>query len=179
MRLFLICQGYIRDSAFDPRRWVAPGHRSIHPVPCECGVDALEVPLDAQFQTVDMKVKVGVCCDRGHRWMTSKTVADCVEALIGAYYVGAGLVAALHMIKWLGIDAELEPTSVLEAITRASLHSYIPKTNEIETLESKLGYIFSTKGLLQEAITHASEQEAGVGYCYQVAMKSLQDFVFD
>lgn len=111
--------------------------------------------------------------------MTSKTVADCVEALIGAYYVGGGLVAALHMIKWLGIDAELEPTSVLEAITRASLHSYIPKTNEIETLESKLGYIFSTKSLLQEAITHASEQEAGAGYCYQVAMKSLRDFIFD
>ncbi|KAM4077934.1 hypothetical protein ACJW30_12G177800 [Castanea mollissima] len=171
-------QGYIRDSAFDPRRWVAPGHRSIHPVPCECGVDSLEVPLDAQFQTVDMKVKVGVCCDRGHRWMTSKTVADCVEALIGAYYVGGGLVAALHMIKWLGIEAELEPTSVLEAITRASLHSYIPKTNEIETLESKLGYIFSTKGLLQEAITHASEQEAGVSYCYQ-RLEFLGDSVLD
>ncbi|KAL4597279.1 hypothetical protein ACB092_12G222500 [Castanea dentata] len=171
-------QGYIRDSAFDPRRWVAPGHRSIHPVPCECGVDVLEVPLDAQFQTVDMKVKVGVCCDRGHRWMTSKTVADCVEALIGAYYVGGGLVAALHMIKWLGIDAELEPTSVLEAITRASLHFYIPKTNEIETLESKLGYIFSTKGLLQEAITHTSEQEAGVGYCYQ-RLEFLGDSVLD
>nr|POF06045.1 endoribonuclease dicer like 3 [Quercus suber] len=170
--------GYIRDSAFDPRRWVAPGHRSIHPVPCECGVDALEVPLDAQFQTVDMKVKVGVCCDRGHRWLASKTIADCVEALIGAYYVGGGLVAALHVIKWLGIDAELEPTSVLEAITRASLHSYIPKTNEIETLESKLGYIFSTKGLLQEAITHASEQEAGVGYCYQ-RLEFLGDSVLD
>ena len=180
MTLFLIyCQGYIRDSAFDPRRWVAPGHRSIHPVPCECGVDALELPLDAQFQTADINVKVGVCCDRGHRWMSSKTIADCVEALIGAYYVGGGLIAALHMIKWLGIDAELDPTLVIEAITRASLQSYIRKTDEIATLESKLGYMFSTKGLLQEAITHASEQELGVGYCYQVAMNFFADIVFD
>ncbi len=111
--------------------------------------------------------------------MSSKTIADCVEALIGAYYVGGGLIAALHMIKWLGIDAELDPTSVIEAITRASLQSYIRKTDEIATLESKLGYMFSTKGLLQEAITHASEQELGVGYCYQVAMNFFADIVFD
>ncbi|KAL9248813.1 hypothetical protein AKJ16_DCAP02093 [Drosera capensis] len=29
-------------------------------------------------------------------------------------------------------------------------------------------YEFSTNGLLLEAITHASDQESGVGYCYQI-----------
>ena len=105
--------------------------------------------------------------------MSSKTIADCVEALIGAYYVGGGIIAALHLMKWLGIDAELDPSLVVEAITTASLRSYVPKDNEIATLESKLGYEFSVKGLLQEAITHASQQELGVGYCYQVAMDIL------
>ncbi|CAL5419477.1 unnamed protein product [Camellia sinensis] len=167
-------QGYIRDGAFEPRRWIAPGQRSIHPCPCSCGVDTLEVPLDIKFQTEDAKV-VGKCCDRGHRWMGSKTISDCVEALIGAYYVGGGLTAALQLMKWLGVDAELEPSLVDEAIKVASLHSYIPKAKEIETLESKLGYEFSIRGLLLEAITHASEQELGVGYCYQINRRCLDD----
>lgn len=166
-------QVYIRDGAFDPRRWVAPGQRSIRPVLCSCGVDTLEVPLESKFQTEDTKVVVGKSCDRGHRWMGSKTIADCVEALIGAYYVGGGLDAALHFMKWCGIDVELEPSLVDEAIATASLRTYIPKANEIENLESKIEYEFSVKGLLLEAITHATEQEHGVGYCYQVSTEVL------
>lgn len=105
--------------------------------------------------------------------MNSKTIADCVEALIGAYYVGEGLFAALHVMKWLGIDSELEFSLTIEAITRASLRSYIPKNDQIAALESKLGYKFSVKGLLQEAITHASQQKLGASYCYQVATDSF------
>ncbi|KAF3446126.1 hypothetical protein FNV43_RR11305 [Rhamnella rubrinervis] len=171
-------QGYIRDGAFDPRRWVAPGQRSLRPVPCKCGVDTVEVPLVGKFQTEDPKIVVGKCCDKGHRWMCSKTIADCVEALLGVYYVAGGLPAAIHMMKWLGFDAELEPSLVVEAITTASLRSYIPKANNIATLESKIGYEFSTKGLLQEAITHASEQELGVSYCYE-RLEFLGDAVLD
>ncbi|KAI9112330.1 hypothetical protein K1719_016853 [Acacia pycnantha] len=160
-------QGYIRDSAFEPRRWAAPGQLCIHAAPCRCGVDTLEVPLDERFQTKNPTCKVGKFCDRGHRWICSKTISDCVEALIGAYYVGNGLVAVLHTMKWFGIDLKLDPSLVVEAIKKASLRSHVPKTNEITALELKLGYEFSCKGLLQEAITHASEQELGVGYCYQ------------
>lgn len=100
--------------------------------------------------------------------MGSKTVADCVEALVGAYYVGGGLAAAIYMMKWLSMDAELEPLLVVEAISIASLRTYVPKANEIATLELKLKYEFSTKGLLQEAITHATDQEVSLDYCYQV-----------
>ncbi|KAK9273818.1 hypothetical protein L1049_018629 [Liquidambar formosana] len=171
-------QVYIRDGAFDPRRWVAPGQRTIRPVPCTCGVDTEDVPFESKFLTEDPKVVVGKHCDRGHRWMGSKTISDCVEALIGAYYVGGGLIAALRLMKWLGIDAELEPSLVVEAINSASLRSYVPKPNEIKTLESKLGYEFSVKGLLLEAITHASEQELGVSYCYQ-RLEFLGDSVLD
>ncbi|KAK7256023.1 hypothetical protein RIF29_29454 [Crotalaria pallida] len=162
-------QGYIRDSAFEPRRWVAPGQHCIFPVPCGCGVDTFEVPLDKKFHTDNQTVKVGKCCDKGHRWMCSKTIADCVEALIGAYYVGGGYTAALHIMKWLGFDVGLDPLSVHEAITKTSIRSYVPKANDIKGVESKLGYEFSTQGLLQEAITHVSHQELelGVSYCYQ------------
>ena len=128
--------------------------------------------MDRKFHTEDPKVVVGKFCDRGHRWMCSKTISDCVEALIGAYHVGGGLIASLHVMKWLGIDAELEPSLVDEAITAASLHSYVPKVNEIASLEMKIGYEFSVKGLLLEAITHLSEAaELGIGCCYEVNVK--------
>nr|AUH15439.1 dicer-like 3 protein [Dimocarpus longan] len=168
-------QGYIRDSAFDPRRWNAPGQHSLRLFPCECGVDTIEVPLDDSYFTDDQQVVVGKVCDMGHRWMGSKTIADCVEALIGAYYVAGGLNAALHMMKWFKIDADLEASLVLEAITSASLRSYIPKTNEIKGIESKICYDFSVKFLLQEAITHASVHES---YCYQ-RLEFLGDSVLD
>ncbi|PRQ25534.1 putative ribonuclease III post-transcriptional gene silencing PAZ-Argonaute family [Rosa chinensis] len=170
-------QGYIRDGAFEPRRWAAPGQLSRFPDPCQCGVDTLEVPLDSRFQT-EKAVKVGKFCDKGHRWMNSKTIADCVEALIGAYYVGGGLFAALHLMKWLSIDSETGPSFADEAITRASLRSYNPKTNELANLELKLSYEFAVKGLLHEAITHASQQKLGASYCYQ-RLEFLGDSVLD
>ncbi|KAK8597626.1 hypothetical protein V6N13_095026 [Hibiscus sabdariffa] len=167
-------QEYIRDGAFDPRRWVAPGQRTLRPVPCMCGVDTLEVPLDKNFQTVDPKVKFGKSCDRGHRWMCSKTISDCVEALIGAYYVSGGLIASLHVMKWLGVDVELDPSLVAEVINQASLRTYVPN-NEIPEIESKVGHNFSVKFLLQEALTHESAHEF---YCYQ-RLEFLGDSVLD
>ncbi|XVE70817.1 hypothetical protein DITRI_Ditri10aG0101000 [Diplodiscus trichospermus] len=169
-----ILQGYVRDSAFDPRRWVAPGQQSLRLVPCKCRVDSLEVPLDKKFQTEDPKIKVGKSCDRGHRWMCSKTISDCVEALIGAYYVSGGLIAALHMMKWLGIDAELDTLLVAEAINRASLQSYVPN-DEIHIIETKIGYKFSVKFFLQVALTHASVHEFN---CYE-RLEFLGDSVLD
>ncbi|MBA0752984.1 hypothetical protein Gogos_000140, partial [Gossypium gossypioides] len=167
-------QGYIRDSAFDPRCWVAPGQLRLRSFPCNCRVDSREVPLDKKFQTEDLEIKVSISCDRGHRWMCSKTISDCVEALIGAYYVSGGLIAALHMMKWLGIDAELDPSLAAEAINRASLQSYVPN-DEIQIIESKIGYKFSMKFFLQEALTHASANEF---YCYQ-RLEFLGDSVLD
>ncbi|KAB2077248.1 hypothetical protein ES319_A06G088000v1 [Gossypium barbadense] len=167
-------QGYIRDSAFDPRRWVAPGQRVLRPVPCKCGVDSLEVPLDKKFQTEDPKVKVGKSCDRGHRWFCSKTISDCVEALIAAYYLSGGLVAALHVMTWLGIDAEVDPSVVAEVINQASLRTYVPNY-KIHMIESKVGYNFSVKFFLQEALTHESVHES---YCYQ-RLEFLGDSVLD
>lgn len=126
------------------------------------------MPLESKFVTIDPKIKVGVACDLGHRWLGSKTIADCVEALIGAYYVSGGLAAALYVMKWLGVDADIDHSLVIETIACASLHSFFPQPDNIMILESKLGYEFSVKSLLLEAVTHASEQEVGVRYCYQV-----------
>ncbi|XP_073142526.1 endoribonuclease Dicer homolog 3-like isoform X3 [Henckelia pumila] len=171
-------QGYIRDCAFDPCKWTAPGQRSVWPSPCNHCVDTREVPMDDKFFTEDVKIKVGNTCSKGHRWMISKDISDCVEALIGAYYVGGGLTATLSLMKWLGIVTELEPSSVHDAIKAASLHSYAPHIEAINILESKIGYKFNFKGLLLVAITHASEA-AGIsgrlctGHTYHEALGDL------
>ncbi|XP_073146735.1 endoribonuclease Dicer homolog 3 [Henckelia pumila] len=168
-------QGYIRDCAFDPRQWTAPGQRSIWPSPCNHCVDTREVPMDEIFFTEDVKIMVGNTCSKGHRWMGSKTISDCVEALIGAYYVGGGLTAALSLMKWLGIETELEPSLIDDAIKAASLHSYAPHIEAINILESKIGYKFNVKGLVLEALTHATE---GFDHCYQ-RLEFLGDSVLD
>lgn len=171
-------QGYIRDAAFDPRRWVAPGQVSMHPAPCKCGVDGTQVPMKCIYESEDNSIIIGKTCDRGHRWLCSKTISDCVEALIGAYYVGGGLNASLALLKWFGIEAEFDPQMVEEAMRAASIRNYLPKVDQIEILESKLRYEFTVKGLLLEAITHASHQELGACYCYQ-RLEFLGDAVLD
>ncbi|KAL8216944.1 hypothetical protein R6Q57_023781 [Mikania cordata] len=171
-------QSYIRDIAFDPTRWTAPGQLPLRLYPCDHGVETIEVPIDAKYQTDEPKFLTGKRCDRGHRWLGSKSISDCVEALVGAYFVAGGLTGALHCMKWLGINCELDPSRVNEAIQIASLHTYSPKLDVLQGLESKLGYEFVVKGLLLEAITHASNQEQGVGYCYE-RLEFLGDSVLD
>ncbi|KAL8236785.1 hypothetical protein R6Q59_017866 [Mikania micrantha] len=170
-------QSYIRDTAYDPTCWTPPGQLPMRPCPCDHGVETIEVPIEAKYYTEEPKVLTGKCCDMGHRWLCSKTISDCVEALVGAYFVGGGLTGALHCMKWLGISCELDPSRVYEAIKIASLHAYTPKLEALQSLESKLGYEFAVKGLLLEAITHASNQDQ-VGYCYQ-RLEFLGDSVLD
>lgn len=171
-------QGYIRDCAFDPTRWTAPGQLPLKPSPCEHEIETLQVPIDNKYQTEDPTITVGKCCDLGHRWLGSKTISDCVEALVGAYYVDGGLTGAIHCMNWLGISCELNPSRITEAIEIASLHTYTPKIDVIQTIEKKLGYEFGVKGLLLEAITHASGQDQGAGFCYQ-RLEFLGDSVLD
>uniref|UniRef100_J3N3J6 Uncharacterized protein n=1 Tax=Oryza brachyantha TaxID=4533 RepID=J3N3J6_ORYBR len=171
-------QGYVRDNAFDPRRWVAPGQISLHPFPCNCGIQTAFVPSNRRFIRDDPSFVVGKPCDRGHRWMCSKTISDCVEALVGAYYVGGGIAATLWIMRWLGIDIKCDMKLLQEAKFNASHLCYLSKINDIEELEAKLKYNFSVKGLLLKAITHPSLQELGVNYCYQ-RLEFLGDSVLD
>ncbi|VFQ64542.1 unnamed protein product [Cuscuta campestris] len=172
-------QGYILNHPFIPRTWAAPGQLSIWPSPCKHGVDTLEVPVNNDFSRDDEQVEFGQCCDKGHRWIVSKTISDCVEALIGAYYVGGGLSSSLKLMKWIGVDIDLDNLPMVnDALKAASLHSYTPTSTAIDSLESKLGYIFSVKGLLLEAITHKTKQGLGINCCYE-RLEFLGDAVLD
>nr|AJA90780.1 Dicer-like 3 [Pinus canariensis] len=170
--------GYIRDEPFDPRRWFAPGTLSPKSVPCCCDSNFLKESVNGMSEMEGKTVKIGKTCDKGHRWMCSKTIADSVEALIGAYLVGKDLDAALKFMSWMNIEVASEPELVTSAFERASVHPSVLRSVNIHGLESQLGYVFHNKGLLVEAITHASQQDFEGGCCYQ-RLEFLGDSVLD
>ena len=155
----MLSSGLHSGCAFDPCRWVAPAQFAKWPFPCICGFS--EASCEILCTTNDKSIVIGKSCDSGHRWICCKTISDCVEALIGAYYVGGVLPAATAAMKWLGIDVEMEPELVEKSMTSIS---FISKRDDIKILESKLGYKFSDKGLLLEVIMHFSQQEMGASY---------------
>ncbi|GFP81473.1 endoribonuclease dicer homolog 3 [Phtheirospermum japonicum] len=112
---------------------------SIWPSPCRHELDTPEVPLDSKFCSENINLMLGKACDKGHRWIVSKTVSDCVEALIGAYYVGGGLTAAFSFMKWLGIEVEFEPSLIDSAVRMVSLYCYAPKAEDIRDRLEFLG----------------------------------------
>ncbi|KAI1418258.1 hypothetical protein F5Y13DRAFT_150976 [Hypoxylon sp. FL1857] len=90
------------------------------------------------------------------RQMSTKTLADVVEALIGAAYLDGGLPKALTCIRifvpeveWRSLDASRD---IL--FSQAPMRTDLPAA--LAPLEELIGYSFRNKSLLVEAATHAS-----------------------
>ncbi|PON81285.1 hypothetical protein TorRG33x02_229170, partial [Trema orientale] len=157
-------QVYIRDQQFEPRQFFALGR------PCltVCN-EEMEESIHSQYldSTVN-KTNAGVVrCSKGHHWLYKKTVADVVEALVGAFIVDSGFKAAATFLKWIGIQVDFEASQVTD-VCRASA-KYIPLAANIDigALERSLGYQFLHRGLLLQAFIHPSYNKHGGG-CYQV-----------
>jgi dsRNA-specific ribonuclease len=89
------------------------------------------------------------------RKLSSKTIADVVEALIGVSYVVGGFSSAFTCIQTLLPTEKWTP--IPEA--NAKLFEASPdesNINNLSTLEELIGYSFKKKMLLLEALTHAS-----------------------
>jgi endoribonuclease Dicer len=109
---------------------------------------------------------MGKVCDKGHRWIHSKTISDVVEALIGAHLVGGGTNAALEFMRWMNMEVNVEDESVDIACKRSINYPSVLNTR-LDKLELLLDYRFENRCLLVEALTHASINEQG-GPSYQV-----------
>ncbi|CZR52993.1 related to Dcl-2 dicer RNA helicase/RNAseIII CAF [Phialocephala subalpina] len=89
------------------------------------------------------------------RDMSTKVLADVVEALIGAATVDGGIPKALACMQTFLHELEWKP---LEE-RRMFLHSRTPEVElpaTLQPLETLIGYSFTRKALLIEAMTHAS-----------------------
>jgi dsRNA-specific ribonuclease len=105
----------------------------------------------------------------GARNMSSKTLADVVEALIGASYLDGGLSKATDCIQLFLPDEEWRWQTLDEV--RHSLYWIAPSEAALpatmEVLESLIGYTFRKKSLLVEAMTHGSYHVPGTLACFE------------
>ena len=123
-----------------------------------------------------------------------KSIADCVEALIGAYLIACGPKGALVFMKWLGLDLlsnineksnkeghdvetsqekanELDifpipPSPLLVEGKEAKIHLEF-LLNGYEKFEDLIGYKFNDRSYLLQAFTHASYYPNRLTDCYQ------------
>lgn len=105
------------------------------------------------------------------RKVSTKTLADVVEALIGASYIDGGITKAVKCIstflpegRWTSVDED-----------RQALFDRVPEGEPLpptlEPLERLIGYTFRKKTLLIEALTHAS-------YAAETGKRSLERLEF-
>ena len=91
--------------------------------------------------------------------LSTKTIADVVEALIGASYVHGGFELGLECIKLFGLGMEWQPLkeSVEKIFTKVEvLHDGELPMDMISSVEKMLEYEFTNKTLVVEALTHPS-----------------------
>ena len=131
-----------------------------------------------------------------------KSVADCVEALIGAFFEHGGIEQALKIMKWFGItcfykDSETQGNN--SSCRSRSKYADFPKpvtalfrqnpdtlrfVNEqyeksrFSSLESRLQYTFKEKSFLIQAFTHMSYYKNRATDCYQ-RLEFLGDALLD
>ena len=147
-----------------------------HPCPIVCN-DELEKDVHSEYlKSVLNKTNPSEFrCSKGHHWLHKKTVADAVEALVGAFIVDSGFKAAAVFLRWIGIKVDFD-ASQLTNVCMASAR-YIPLATHIDigALETSLGYQFIHKGLLLQAFVHPSYNKHGGG-CYQVCTRDSVQF---
>lgn len=165
-------QGYIRDQSFEPNHFYVVGR----PCPVTCNKQT-EKNIHVLCSSGTDGAKTEVRCSKCHHWLRKKTIADTVEALVGAFVVDSGFKAATAFLKWIGIHTDFKE-SQLKSICSAS-KIFMPLADEIDVLgiERLLDYSFIHKGLLIQAFIHPSYNKHGGG-CYQ-RLEFLGDAVLD
>lgn len=108
-----------------------------------------------------------VRCSKGHHWLHKKTIADVVEALVGAFIVDSGFKAAIAFLYWIGIKVDFEASQVTKVYSESVKYIPLQSCIDIAALEKSLECPFLYKGLLVQAFVHPSYCKHGGG-CYQV-----------
>lgn len=108
--------------------------------------------------------------------MSTKVLADVVEALIGASFIDKGLVGALACIKvFLPDEPWLEPNQVHGMLFDAVPDVCTPSTGPLEEM---IGHHFQKSTLLREAMTHASYTGSDSSVSYE-RLEFLGDAILD
>ncbi|XP_048490834.1 dicer-like protein 4 isoform X2 [Beta vulgaris subsp. vulgaris] len=167
-------QGYIRDQEFDPGQFFALGRPCS--IICTKQTESL-IHCDSEVNLRNGIDNRQLRCSKNHHWLTKKTIADVVEALVGAYIVDSGFKAAIAFLRWFGMQVEFEVSQVCRAWTASSRFMSLANQISIPDIEGIAGHRFVHKGLVLQAFVHPSYNRHGGG-CYQ-RLEFLGDAVLD
>ncbi|KAG1358937.1 putative Endoribonuclease Dicer [Cocos nucifera] len=127
--------------------------------------------------TTDAAEAMNVKCTKSHHWLHRKTIADVVEALIGASLVESGFKAAIAFLRWIGIQVDFEVSDVYRACELSKSNMLLIDDANVAELEQLLCHTFQYKGLLMQALVHPSYNKH-LGGCYQ-KLEFLGDAVLE
>ncbi|CAL1533205.1 unnamed protein product, partial [Lymnaea stagnalis] len=142
-----------------------------------------------------------------HHGLPDKSVADCVEALIGCYLTTCGRKAALIFMSWLGLRVLPKKKKLILDVSKIEEHeksslseqefdelrcppspmfsntpANVAKLNHLlqgfDSLEEKICYKFRDRSYLLQAFTHASYHYNTITDCYQ-RVEFLGDAILD
>ncbi|KAI0472383.1 RNase3 domain-containing protein [Xylaria cf. heliscus] len=105
------------------------------------------------------------------REMSTKTLADVVESLIGAAFIDGGMPKALACLRVFLPDIEWYDLISAHTILSSGRNTITQLRPDHEPLEELVGYKFQNKALLMEALTHASW---GLSTSTDVCMERLE-----
>ncbi|XP_065211451.1 endoribonuclease Dicer-like [Planococcus citri] len=134
---------------------------------------------DTDTREEDQKTK----CFFGKQFVSDKTIADVVEALVGVYVKTGGIQPAYQLLNYFGILAKSKynevmntqaPSPLLEN-RELAIETVIP---EYKKLENLLSYRFRDKAYILQAFTHASYLGNTKTDCYQT-LEFIGDAVLD
>ncbi|KAF9609367.1 hypothetical protein IFM89_015622 [Coptis chinensis] len=161
-------QSFIQADRFAPSRWASPGVLLVFYEDTKdadtfiFGEGGRSAKTESEkglrddgdeYDMEDREVESDLSC---YRVLSSKTLADVVEALISVYYVEGGKNAAHHLMNWIGIQVEFDPKEIEHTNKPCNVPESILRSVNFDALESALNIKFRDRGLLVEAITHAS-----------------------
>lgn len=170
---------------FDPHdNWLPPCfYVSKEPVTDK----SMVVDVDSDMDPSDKDVTIPYNIITQHS-APDKSIADCVEALIGAYLIELGQDGALIFMSWLGLPVLPLTESGYQSveITTTPLLRNVPWPElELERLldgcnrfEDRVRYRFRNRAYLLQAFTHASYSPNKLTDCYQ-RLEFLGDAVLD
>ena len=179
----------------------------------ESGVTAMEVDeVRSSSEATKMEVDdAGSAEDQGlgsrrdkcnTQVIADKSVADSMEALIGAYLICCGYTGALRFMKFLGLkvlpeddDVDADIGELAEKSREGCYARFWPEqankpgayqsqdmvakmVSGLENFEHSIKYTFNSKLYLVEALTHASYQANRITPCYQ-RLEFLGDALLD
>ncbi|KIY73904.1 P-loop containing nucleoside triphosphate hydrolase protein [Cylindrobasidium torrendii FP15055 ss-10] len=176
-------QWIIRDR-FIGKKWVpayqdVPALPSASPTPTPDGVEQGPPPTPPTQAEQKARRKKKVAGE-----LSTKILADVIESTMGAAFIHGGMDLAYECakfydmeIKWAPVPERLNQMLARVITTEDNLQDTFPQTT-IQAVESMLGYVFTHKLLLLEALSHGSLQQDYGTVSYE-RMELLGDAVLD